>query len=156
MKGKIINAILIILMIGGIIMAHDKTYVICENMCMEEGMTKDQINTLFKKQELKVYEKTVTLTTIEGQVLNFDPIPYTDGMTPDNCYVLPVKIQYPGNNWYNASVNRFYDSNDDPYWVTEIDVKYHATRGILISGRLHYGGTVGDVVKLQIPVLVVR
>lgn len=27
-------------------MAHEKTYVICENMCMEEGMTKEQIKEL--------------------------------------------------------------------------------------------------------------
>lgn len=35
-------------------MAHEKTYVICENLCLEEGMTKEQINDLVSTEDTKL------------------------------------------------------------------------------------------------------
>lgn len=97
MKGKIISAILIILMIGGIIMAHDKTYVVCENMCFEEGYTKKQID-----EKYAVLTGTI-VTNTEGKG-NF-AVDYPEGFNRDNSIVISAAAQYGlGGTWSYGNV----------------------------------------------------
>lgn len=131
-------------------MAHNKTYVVCENMCMEEGMTKDQINTLFKKQELKIFTVTLTTTTNNQLVQNKKVTDYIDGMTAENCFALPVKIKMGDDNWFNQNITLY---GDGMYADTAM-VKY-LTDGVYISGRLPYA-EVGTVVTFKVPIIVAR
>lgn len=58
-------------------MAHDKVYVVCENMCMEEGYTKEQIDNKFDDISLeipdggvsteKLADKSVTTAKLANQ-----------------------------------------------------------------------------------------
>lgn len=57
-------------------MAHDKVYAICENMCMEETMTKEQIEDLY---EYSTEEKVVG-TWIDGKPIYKKTFDITSGM----------------------------------------------------------------------------
>lgn len=69
---------------------HKKAYVICENMCMEESITKEQYKrTALLKQRVAVLDGTVNLTNGAGTVANIN---YPTGFTKENCVVITVAV----------------------------------------------------------------
>jgi len=57
-------------------MAHEDTYVICENMCLEPGYTKDQVDNLLNGY----YKKTETYSKTEVNSIKNDLINDMDGI----------------------------------------------------------------------------
>ena len=80
--------LIVVVIIGGVWMAHNKVYVTCENMCMEEGMTKEQIlDTCVAKN--RIAKVTGLLTVPAGSVSKWsDPITMPDGFTTSNSVVI--------------------------------------------------------------------
>lgn len=102
MKGKIISAILIILMIGGVVMAHNKVYGICENMCMEEVYTKEQSDEKYTvKGDFAVLTGVVENIASNQQGSKVLNLP--DGFTSQNTVVLSVMISEDSVEGFQSS-----------------------------------------------------
>lgn len=72
-------------------MAHDRVNVVCENMCFEEGMTKEQILAKFNTLQTALNELTSKIQKVSGSA-TFDnsatatvEINYPQGFGPENC-----------------------------------------------------------------------
>lgn len=70
-------------------MAHEKAYLVCEDMCLEEGMTKEEIN-----KKLQYYTLRSNFAIFQGNILmengqgTSNEIDLPTGFTSDNCIVL--------------------------------------------------------------------
>lgn len=95
---------------------HEKVYAVCENMCLEETLTKEQI-----LDRYAVIEGTLTLNENssenldKGLALNTNAfLDYPEGFTQENCVCLNVML---------------YDTNRNIYSTMSLD-------SIPVSGRL--------------------
>lgn len=80
-------------------MAHEKVYVVCEDMCMEEGMTKEQINSEYKLQG--DFAILTGSTQVTGSSKGTVEIDYPSGFTVDNCVAISFGIKVIENRGYN-------------------------------------------------------
>lgn len=86
-------------------MAHEKVYVVCENMCMEEGYTKEHIDAVFEqqateitqlvancvvKEDFKFLEGTISNVTAGTQGQTTIEFPY--GFTRDNTMIISIGV----------------------------------------------------------------
>lgn len=94
-------------------MAHEKVYAICENMCMEETMTKEQIyNELGNKSDTShnhddryklqgdfaIVTGSVSIEASSNTTVEKD---YPTGFTVDNCVPISFGIKIVENKGYN-------------------------------------------------------
>lgn len=104
-------------------MAHQKVYAQCENMCLEETMTKEEINnTLVKKGDVVLIEETITVATDGNGILTID---FPEGFTKDNSIVL------------SADVKTHEDSSD--YFPREINLGYGGSNFYKINPTVYLG-----------------
>lgn len=115
---KVLKWLLVVavcMILGGVIMAHEKVYVVCENMCMEEGMTKEQINSGLNAKSntdhnhdsryKQINDFAVITGTIQMPEANAQTttgsinVNYPTGFTKDNCIVISIM----GNRVNNTS-----------------------------------------------------
>lgn len=108
MKGKILMCIgvaLIAIGIGGMIMAHERTNLIRDDMCLVEGIPKENIAVV----SVQMFETSVGLKS--------PGVGYPTGFTKDNC--VPIAIMYNKSksspDWQTAKVE--YNSESDTYYV---------------------------------------
>lgn len=70
-------------------MAHDKANLICENMCMVEGVTKEEYDSKVGDCKLKsdfaVLTGSMTVEPSSSEVVDID---YPTGFNKDNCVVI--------------------------------------------------------------------
>lgn len=76
-------------------MAHEKVFVVCEDMCMEEGMTKEEINTKFTdckvKGDFAILTGQITLPEANSGSTNANvKLSYPTDFTKDNCVVVSL------------------------------------------------------------------
>lgn len=75
-------------------MAHNKVYGICENMCMEETMTKEQIlSQCVVNGNIAVVIGSLSMTDGTGSA----QMSYPDGFNKDNCVVISAETKYAGH-----------------------------------------------------------
>lgn len=109
--------ILILILIGGVYMAHSKVFVVCEDMCMEEGMTKEQIENTINKF-------AVLTGTIKGTGGGSVDVDYPSGFTKDNCIVIGQMINnFGGSSFvsgagYSSSINPIVRLKNDKVGIT--------------------------------------
>lgn len=100
MKNKILISAfiaMILILIGGVHMAHNKVYAVCENMCMEETYTKEQINE--KLNNIAVITGTITKPsgTYVSDLTSYD---YPAGFTNSNSVVISAMSKPQStDNW---------------------------------------------------------
>lgn len=70
-------------------MAHDKVYAICENMCLEETLTKGQIETLISADEAVIS----TEVTITGNGSATAQLALPEGFTVQKTMIVAVNTQ---------------------------------------------------------------
>ena len=90
-------------------MAHDKVYVVCENMCMEEAYTKEQIDE--KLANVAVITGTITKPsgTYVSDLTYYD---YPEGFTNSNCVVVSAMAKpLSTENWTFGEGTKFKDSD---------------------------------------------
>lgn len=93
---------LMMIMKGDDFMAHNKTYVVCENMCLEEGMTKKQINERFA-----AITGSITINNAASAYVDID---YPTDFTVDNSIVIGQMIKGIGGNNFKSGIG--YTSNN--------------------------------------------
>ena len=136
-------------------MAHNKVYVTCENMCLEEGMTKSDILTritslssaitkLRKDTEEEIGRiDTDTVLKSAFAVLTGDItfetkyINYPEGFTKDNTVIVGVQVKQTGNVAWRQMIKK----NNDEYsylvpeiWLGSNEIILNST----ISTQLYY------------------
>lgn len=152
MKNKILITAfaVIILILGGVIMAHNKVYVFCENMCMEEGMTKDQIGDNFSSlsTDLDIMEVNLNnyvealsqqivdinsridmkmlegrINVVAGQIPATQDIDYPDEFGPNNTIVLSTMTTsgVGANSIYGYPSNATLGNVSDPRVILNKD-----------------------------------
>lgn len=133
MKGKIFKIIVLtwyivitIIAIKGVdFMAHSKTYVVCENMCMEEGMTKEEIlekvNLKFDKSNIAVLSGTVEVPAADATGVSQKLLleNYPTGFNKNNTVVIAQLITDGTSVDSDYSANKILFKNTSYYtnWV---------------------------------------
>lgn len=93
---KILKWLLIVaIIIGGVILAHNKVHVICDNMCLEEGMTKEEImNLVSVKKEIVFINMNFKLYNNSGSQMRYQEVNDVPVTFCKNGNMVTANLQY--------------------------------------------------------------
>ena len=77
-------------------MAHDKVHVICENLCLEEGMTKEQIEEAINAEEVA---RKAEVAVERARINNIASLP--EGSTSGDAELIDGRVSFDGSTYSN-------------------------------------------------------
>lgn len=83
-------------------MAHEKAYLVCENMCMVEGIS---------KEDFKVIHGSFLIPTTETSIIYNKTIDYPEGFDIDNSFVVGFNCAVLGGSQGAPNIS-FYGNNE--------------------------------------------
>lgn len=102
MKKKLMWLLIVAMIIGGVIMAHSKVYAVCENMCMEETYTKEEIDNIITDVNDTIYQKLndlMHIVEISVTDIGSKQLMYPQGLNQNNTAIMTIMYSPSGNNY---------------------------------------------------------